>query len=413
MATTSILFLGTPHRGSAFPSLARLKLMAGNVLGTRTEERLLRVLNVDSELLLYLQNEFERVQQNLSDEPIQLYCYYEKKDVRVGPFRAGKVVSEMSACLDGAEKRGMDADHVGMNKFGPGDRRYEDTVKPDLLLSYQRAFRNATVRFAAHEYGSEWANPELQRLHSILAPLTASQRDRHDFHYQEHQRTIRPGGRASTSTSTSTSTCTWIHRLETFNHWRTALDFSCLWIHGKSGSGKSVLAAYITKFLQPAGHAHIYTQQAHEQRLVCLSPISSPVCVDNAVSSASVYFICGVDPAMESPARMMATLIHQLLVRSGRNWKLQALCLSALRKLQHGDSATELAKLLAELASIIGQVLCVIYFFPSLTHDHAYSLSLSLSLSLYLPTTVQLSRSLLLSPVAVMKLTFIVSSLTD
>ncbi len=332
MATTSILFLGTPHKGSPFPSLARLKALAGNLIRVHTEERLLQVLNINSDLLSYLQNEFEKVQSHFPSNQTQVYCYCEEYDVKLGPLR-GKVVPEDSAWLDNSAKRALQADHMGMNKFHPDDGRYENTVKPDLLQSFRSARRLSIARFSRRQYGSDQANPQ------ILAPLTSSQEDRRNFNYRQQERTVqhRP-------------TCTWIHHLGPFNDWKRASGFSCLWIHGKSGSGKSVLAAYISKFLQPD---EMY--RSPEGR-VCLYSMSGPTCGIATGQTATAYFLCGVEPALESPSRLIGTLIHQLLARFDENWKLQAIALSAMRKLHAGGSPEKLAKLLAELASIVGPV---------------------------------------------------------
>ncbi len=153
---------------------------------------------------------------------MQLYCYYEKKASMVGT-----VVPEASACLDNAKNRGIDADHIGMNKFGRGDKRYEDTVKPDLLELIKMPSSSPQRDFRPTSMAVRGANPELLRLNQLLAPLTSSQQDRRDFHYREQQRTVGPK-----------ATCTWIHNMKLFNDWKMAGSFSCLWIHGKPGAGK-------------------------------------------------------------------------------------------------------------------------------------------------------------------------------
>ncbi|KAJ7710200.1 hypothetical protein B0H14DRAFT_2159311, partial [Mycena olivaceomarginata] len=135
MAVTSVFFLGTPHTGSSFPSLARIKILASRAFGVDSEERLLSLLHTGSEELKELQQKFDKVKYLDKAETVQenkpvteLYCYYEQKKVRLGPFPTGYVVTERSACLEGAKNRGMEADHMGLNKFKSDDKNYHVTL---------------------------------------------------------------------------------------------------------------------------------------------------------------------------------------------------------------------------------------------------------------------------------------------
>jgi hypothetical protein len=347
MAITSVFFLGTPHTGSSFPSLARIKILVSRAVGVDSEERLLSLLRTGSEELKELQKKFGKVKYLDKAKTVQenepateLYCYYEQKKMRLGPFPTGYVVTEDSACLKGATNRGMEADHMGLNKFKSDDKNYDVTLKADLLREYARCAHASEDRFTGCQYGSERANPELHRLNQKLLPTVLTHRTRRDFKYQEQQR-IR----------THPPTCSWIADVEAFQRWRSSSDFSCLWIHGKAGSGKSVLASYITKLLQPDEH-----DQSHDSRR-CKNLLSSDFCsARNATGPAMVYFLCGVDPALESPASMLGALIHQLLFRFDEDRRLQSITLSTLRKVKAQAAPQELASLFMEVASLVGRV---------------------------------------------------------
>ncbi|KAJ7703465.1 hypothetical protein B0H16DRAFT_1831031, partial [Mycena metata] len=158
MAVTSVFFLGTPHTGSSFPKLARIKILALRPFGVDSEERLLSTLHTGSEELDELQKKFKKIKYVNKEEnksATQLYCYYEQKKMRLGPFPTGIVVTEHSACLEGAMNHGMEADHTGLNKFKPDDKNYNVTLEPDLLTEYARCADTSEDRFAGHQYGSE------------------------------------------------------------------------------------------------------------------------------------------------------------------------------------------------------------------------------------------------------------------
>ncbi len=99
-----------------------------------------------------------------------------------------------------------------------------------------------------------------------------------------------------------------------------------------------MLAAYITKSLQP-----VDTDQSLES-LACPNAISGPICSIEALEGATVYFLCGVEPAMESPAKIVGMLIHQLLVRFDSNWKLQATQSQRAQEAERGRESCRISK---------------------------------------------------------------------
>jgi hypothetical protein len=296
-------------------------------------------MSLDSELLWYVQREYESLERKPELAGIQVYCYYETKDVKEGPVTIGTVVPKSSACLDFASVRGLEKDHMELNKFSPNDKEYNEHMRGDLLRCFEAADRTARGRFSSREYGTDTASLELQNLTRLLLPLTSNMKDRFEFNCAEQEETtyLQP-------------TCVWVNGSESFNRWRTSNQFSCLWIHGKSGSGKSFLAAYITKMLQST-HAQISWDDVS-----CASTTLSSNCDIEEPDTTALYFLCGVQPALESPSSILGTLIDQLLSRHCRNWKLQAIAVRATKKLRAGGNIPELASLLVELTAIVGGV---------------------------------------------------------
>lgn len=334
---TSIMFLGTPHFGSSFLQLAKWKVFAGRLFRVRTDKNLLEILALDSVLLQKLQVDFEEVQKKPEMLKLSLYCYYETKDVKEGPINAGLVVTEYSACLDGAICKGLEKDHMGLNKFKRFDKEYEEGLKPDLIRCFQTADQVANARFAGQEYGSDSANPDLLNLHHQLVPVASKLNDRLEANLKD----IRP--RPSNGT-----TCDWIESNPTFQAWRTYQESNVLWIHGKSGSGKSTLAAYVTRLLQPLASE--------------VSPFEVPCTLSQTASSCAVmdpgmpalYFLCGIEPASETPRGLLGNLIHQLLMHYSNNWRLHAIAVKARKWLRAGGGVEPIAQLLRELIDIIG-----------------------------------------------------------
>lgn len=78
--TSGIIFMGTPHSGSALAHCAERLAQVLGIVNT-TNPRIIRVLRKDSEVLARIQNEFhslirKRLQEDSS--PIEITCFYEE-----------------------------------------------------------------------------------------------------------------------------------------------------------------------------------------------------------------------------------------------------------------------------------------------------------------------------------------------
>jgi hypothetical protein len=338
----AIIFLGTPHRGSIFPSVAQWKIWLGKLGNIEACEDLLKILHLESHLLSYLQHEFERAGKKKPLDRLEICCFYETKQQHIGPWNLGYVVSEASACLDGAEKCSLETDHMGMNKFLPQDKNY-DTFSKFLVSATRSSGPNVSRRFNARQYNSISASQELKELKQWLAPSTGPQKRQLEARYADQQRTV----------STS-ATCGWITQVDLFHQWHEGFSpNNVLWIHGKPGSGKSVLAAYLVKLLRDETP---FGPELSPRN--CEFPTSSTSCRMLNEKQNVLYFFCGVEPSREYPANLVGTLINQLLSHQPENFKLQAAAmhLASAAESREGPEAIALTRLLVDCTSIVGRI---------------------------------------------------------
>jgi hypothetical protein len=73
--TAGIIFLGTPHRGSASSNWGRLIVRSGKALGLDGEDRILNDLEKDSETLKQVVRDFTKW---LFDNSVPTVCFYEQ-----------------------------------------------------------------------------------------------------------------------------------------------------------------------------------------------------------------------------------------------------------------------------------------------------------------------------------------------
>jgi protein SERAC1 len=78
--TRGIVFLGTPHRGSAFATWAALLAQSIGLI-KQTNSKILDVLEKDSEVLARIQTDFHtmlRARANGVNKSIEVTCFYEE-----------------------------------------------------------------------------------------------------------------------------------------------------------------------------------------------------------------------------------------------------------------------------------------------------------------------------------------------
>ena len=120
-STSGIVFMGTPHTGSAIAHFAEAPTwILGRVV--QTNKRLLELLKTNSELLGRIHEDFCLAirDSSKSGQPIELVCFWEE-------LKSGSVVvvPKASATIAGYRSRGIRDDHGGIVKFtGESDPGY-------------------------------------------------------------------------------------------------------------------------------------------------------------------------------------------------------------------------------------------------------------------------------------------------
>ncbi|KAI9710445.1 MAG: hypothetical protein M1812_007413 [Candelaria pacifica] len=125
-ATVAIAFLGTPHHGTDKASWGQSGLRLAK-LTSQFNEDLVRLLEPGSEMLASIQSRFHgnlRIRREENNE-VAITCFYEEYPYPV----IGEIVPQHSAILPGYGQYGLNANHVGMTKFGSReDNNYERVV---------------------------------------------------------------------------------------------------------------------------------------------------------------------------------------------------------------------------------------------------------------------------------------------
>jgi Alpha/beta hydrolase family len=291
-SVAGVIFLGTPHRGSAFSFWANVKMTFGSLVGQPTYAELVKVLGANSEPLSELQRAFEEACNDSAVLDILPCCYRETRQVALPPY---VVVPEESAWLDHAENGALDANHMEMNKFYPGTDANYDKVLSSIQQTFSSAARSVSRRLEKWRYGSIIAEDDRNVVEHRLDPS-------HTPQIQHFQSKL-------SSYQAAPYTCKWLEQHDCFKAWKSGSGkHNVLWIHGKPASGKSVLSAYTISALRRVADA--MTGSTYSP---CRNPLNKHACGSKLTKPAVLYFFCGVDRSHDRPQGLLGTLIHQLL----------------------------------------------------------------------------------------------------
>lgn len=90
LRTKLIVFLGTPHRGSSSADWGQLATNMANMALLDTNEKIIKTLRVDSEVLENIHNEFKDIV-TVKDSAIKIHSFFEGRGVSGMKGISGKV----------------------------------------------------------------------------------------------------------------------------------------------------------------------------------------------------------------------------------------------------------------------------------------------------------------------------------
>ncbi|KAK0737212.1 hypothetical protein B0T21DRAFT_159826 [Apiosordaria backusii] len=223
-STVAVIFLGTPHRGSAdFAKLGDIvRRVAGTVLRVDTNSNIIRALGIDSPVLELSRESFLRQWQTYG---FQVKTFQEGRamtGINIGRLK-DKVVPDSSSSLDDAREcaETIHADHRSMTKYwGAEDPNYGKVggeISRIIARLSQKPPDSSPLPILSVE-----AQNYLQSL------AFESMFDRQD--------NINSG---------LANTCRWLQEARVFTTWSSrqnvSTDHGLLWLKGKPGAGKSTL----------------------------------------------------------------------------------------------------------------------------------------------------------------------------
>lgn len=286
-STAGVIFLGTPHRGSA--DLATLGDRARsmiNVVRMKTNPALLDALRLKT-------NDLERAQESFS-------AVWSRYDFRVKTFQEGlgltgldvglfgkKVVPDYSSLLGDVRERAetIQANHMEMCRFtGLDDPNYGRICGEISSLYYWIVELGSTK--AIHLDRRFWAN------HTLTEPREsrAGEMDEREQSCLQSLTFPNMNQRTQNLENPAEGTCAWLFKHEAFIDWfdHKNQDRPCglLWLRGKPGSGKSTL-------LKEA------SLRAREKS-------------DSECHVVSFFFNAKGDSLEHSPSGMLRSILHQI-----------------------------------------------------------------------------------------------------
>ena len=214
----AIFFLATPHQGASIAqTLSRVLAIAP---GTRP---FVNDLLPRSGMLQAINEDFPRYCQEL-----QLFSFYETQPMYYGVGK-GLIVEKHCAVMNYPNERRtyLDANHRDVARFSTPNESSYILVRNVLATTIDS--QRATLKLEAN--GLKHA--ELEALSKFLGIASAPE---DDLITNESQKL--PGS------------CQWLIQKDSFQQWRDALTSKILWLKGRPGVGKSVLASHVVDYLR-------------------------------------------------------------------------------------------------------------------------------------------------------------------
>ncbi|ETS84294.1 hypothetical protein PFICI_02319 [Pestalotiopsis fici W106-1] len=250
-ATTGLIFLGTPFRGSKMQPLAVFAAALMTPMGSHSG--IVKNLGYDDVDLHDNLHDFCRLCNRLS---LTSCCFFELDSTDYGRKAGisgiikGMCVEEASACITGHDRFSLQTDHFKLNKFaGPGDRSFllvSSKIKKlaDNAAGIVDRRRNPLEIVTSNDY----AHTKKPEARNCLRDLFLSDPA------EDKQRLKRKKGKRAANT------CEWVLSTEELTAWlgtgtEPTSRFNVLWLYGNPGTGKSTMALYLADEL-----ANVFTR---------------------------------------------------------------------------------------------------------------------------------------------------------
>lgn len=291
-STASVIFLGTPHRGSPIAALGGLARILVSAIGMETNSAILDALGLRT-------SDLERAQEAFSG-------LWRKYNFRVKTFQEGlgltgvnlgifgnKVVPDYSSLIGDVRENAetIQANHMEMCRFtGMDDRNYLK-VSGEIGMTYTSItqFGNKT-RHASRQDSSFSASPSGSLLESETDEL-----DEAEAACLQSLRFPSMNLRRQVLEKPDAGTGRWLFEHKTYQDWFSDRnqDVSCglIWLKGKPGSGKSTL-------LKEA-----FLQASRDQ-------------TESDYWTLAFFFNAKGDELEHSPLGLLRSLLYQLFTRS-------------------------------------------------------------------------------------------------
>ncbi|OCK95793.1 uncharacterized protein K441DRAFT_555462, partial [Cenococcum geophilum 1.58] len=233
-STLAVLFLGTPHRGSAeFAALGDMMRRIGSVvLRLDSNATILRALGSDSPELELCRESFIAQWSR--------YNFHVKTFQEALGVTALNVVPDTSSSLDDPREHAetIPANHMDMARFtgadDPGYRKVSGELRR-LRLCNTMAVRSNPISFPSR----------FQLTSEAAASLTAEQKGLTESDCLRSLTYVELGMREARIRAALSNTCEWLFENAQFQEWslgrNSEVSHGMLWLKGKPGAGKSTL----------------------------------------------------------------------------------------------------------------------------------------------------------------------------
>ncbi|PMD13242.1 hypothetical protein NA56DRAFT_694968 [Hyaloscypha hepaticicola] len=242
-STRAVAFMGTPHRGSQLASYADIAVKCMKAAGVKANIANIHQLKLDSDNLEELALQFGSL---LQTEQIKVLTFYELKPIKLAGLAEVVVVPTWSAKLGlGPPLESIipvDADHRQIAQFPSQNCKQYSVVRSNIVYITSMGRINGQLD-DLHSQDMKWEDIRLW-LDAVKSPLgSAINKERAD------------------------GTCEWVLEKEAFNVWRSSESSGGLWICGKPGVGKTILANFISEDLLKTGSDQaVLTMHCHSYR---------------------------------------------------------------------------------------------------------------------------------------------------